>query len=203
MASDNPITVQYNGVDIRTCVAHNYNSSFNLKIPYGYNYRNCIFGLGIRWGTNPADEKVASLRLCHNDYCVIIQLHHLGRESVPESLKSLFADSSITFVGVSAKEDLLQLKQDYGLECSGRVHDLLPLADMVYGFKDHFNIDNTTQGMDRLAQEIFGITIDKPDRLVTRSDWGIKFLTADQIKYATIDAYLSFFIGSNLLASRK
>ncbi|OVA16741.1 3'-5' exonuclease domain [Macleaya cordata] len=190
--------VNINGVNITTTVADAswlINSFINELRPSLYDGnidKKRVIGLDIEWNSNSNDnnDKVATLQLCYGDRCIIIQLLHL--DLIPFALSTLLIDQSISFVGVGITEDLSKLECDYGLESVPGI-ELGQLADKVLG-KQQFS----GSGLVELACEIVGLSIEKPAS-ASCSDWGLKNLTSEQIKYATIDAYASFVIGSKLL----
>ncbi|KAI3981100.1 hypothetical protein MKX01_032240 [Papaver californicum] len=135
-------------------------------------------------------KRVATLQLCYGTRCIIIQLLHL--DVIPNSLRNLLMDRSVTFIGVGITQDIAKLDRDYGLKCWS-VTELGLLADRVYGTQQFGG-----GGLVSLMRQIVGVRIEKPEH-VTRSNWGRNILNTEQIKYATIDAYASFEIGSRLL----
>jgi hypothetical protein len=52
-----------------------------------------------------------------------------------------------------------------------------------------------------LAERVLGKIVEKPQR-ITRSRWDNPWLNADQVKYATVDAYVSFEIGRRLYSNQ-
>lgn len=52
-------------------------------------------------------------------------------------------------------------------------------------------------GIKSLAQRVMGKSIQKPKR-VSMSRWDNVWLNAEQVKYATVDAFVSFEIGRRL-----
>lgn len=61
--------------------------------------------------------------------------------------------------------------------------------------------DMLRTGIKTLAQRVLGKVVEKPQR-ITRSRWDNQWLNEDQVKYATIDAYVSFEIGRRLYSNR-
>ncbi|KAI3836532.1 hypothetical protein MKX03_031398 [Papaver bracteatum] len=180
-------TVRFNGVNIVTTVT-NSPSVINSVL---WEFRSeSLIGLDIEWDSASPTSKVATLQLCHGSRCIIIQL--LSLNSIPRSLRRLLSDQSITFVGVGITEDIAKLDRDYGLKCwSGT--ELGSLADEVSGTKQFLRA-----GLKSLMHQIVGLRMEKPAH-VTRSNWGLKTLNTEQIKYGTIDAYASYAIGNKLL----
>ncbi|KAI3874074.1 hypothetical protein MKW92_005828 [Papaver armeniacum] len=147
--------------------------------------------LDIEWNSASPDSKVATLQLCHGSRCIIIQLLYL--DFIPNSLRNLLSDRSITFVGVGITQDIARLDRDYGLKCWAG-NELGALSDRFYGRATHLN------GGAEFAStmhKLFEHPVEKPVN-VARSDWSKNILSTEQIKYATIDAYVYFECGNHL-----
>ncbi|CAK9146669.1 unnamed protein product [Ilex paraguariensis] len=87
-----------------------------------------VVGLDIEWRPNlfrSMTNKTATLQLCIQDKCLILQLFYM--DEIPQSLKSILADSNFTFAGVEVANDISKLKNEYGLECCNSV-DIRELA---------------------------------------------------------------------------
>ncbi|KAJ4953780.1 hypothetical protein NE237_030612 [Protea cynaroides] len=153
--------------------------------------RNPIIGLDVEWKPNSTAQRVSILQLCAGTRVLIIQLCYLN--VIPQSLKNLIADAGISFLGVGITEDIRKLSNDYGLGCSSAI-ELGPLASRVLRNPDYSN-----SGLAALASQVVGLNIEKSSSTVTCSNWANDPLTAEQIKYATIDAYASYLIGKKLL----
>ncbi|KAI3842325.1 hypothetical protein MKW98_026115 [Papaver atlanticum] len=138
-----------------------------------------------------ADSKVATLQLCYGTRCIIIQLLHL--DYIPNSLRNLLSDQSITFVGVGITQDIAKLDRDYGLKCWAG-NELGALSDSSFGRATHLSGGAEFASM---MHKLFELPVEKPVN-VTRSDWSINILNTEQIKYATVDAYVYFEYGEYL-----
>ncbi|KAI3882768.1 hypothetical protein MKX03_015978 [Papaver bracteatum] len=190
MANSN-YTVQFNGVNIVTTVT---NSSLFIDSVLNEFRLKRVIGLDIEWNSASPTSKVATLQLCHGTRCIIIQLLHL--DFIPNSLRDLLSDRSITFVGVGISQDIARLDRDYGLKCWS-VNELGPLADRVYRTQQF-----SDAGLVSLMQQVVGGRMEKSE-FVARSNWGVNILNTEQITYATIDAYASFAIGNKLLGGNN
>ncbi|KAI3933529.1 hypothetical protein MKW92_033689 [Papaver armeniacum] len=151
---------------------------------------NLVVGLDVEW--NPFYyNRVATLQLCVGRRCLIFQMIHA--DEIPESLHGFLSNPKFTFVGVNIQSDVDRLGGDYNT-CVQSVVDLRYLAADMYGRKDLKNA-----GLMGLARVVLGCgEIEKP-RNVTLSNWDQYHLTPAQIKYACVDAYVSFKIGKQLL----
>ncbi|XP_077252548.1 3'-5' exonuclease-like [Tasmannia lanceolata] len=188
------VTIQ--GVTITTTVANHTSlvDNYISELKSFFNFKSMkVVGFDVVWKANTSGgitNKVAILQLCVESRCYIFQLLYFDRMS--QSLKSFLADPKITFVGVGIGGDVRKLERDYGLECRKYV-ELGKLAASVYG-----NPCLIGYSLVDLAREVVGLDIVKPST-VTQRNWNERLLTEEQVKYATIDAYVSFRIGKRLL----
>ncbi|GAB2267094.1 hypothetical protein Dimus_002078 [Dionaea muscipula] len=149
-----------------------------------------IVGLDVEWRPNFGryNNPVATLQLCVGDHCLIYQL--IYTPYITESLVDFLADSDCSFVGVGIGGDEQKLMVDYNLQVENTV-DLASLAAEEIGVRRN-------AGLKELAWEVLGWHVEKP-RWVRLGRWDAEWLNYDQIKYACVDAFLSFEIGNSLL----
>ncbi|KAG1371377.1 Werner Syndrome-like exonuclease [Cocos nucifera] len=151
-----------------------------------------IVGLDLEW--RPSNSRfqnpVAVLQLCVGRRCLVFLLLHA--DYVPNALLNFLADDRFTFVGVGIDGDVERLSDDHDISI-GHTTDLRCLA------AEKMNRPELNQkGLARLAEEVLGVEVRKP-RHVTMSRWDRRDLTWEQIKYAAVDAFLSFEIGRRLV----
>ncbi|KAJ1437337.1 Ribonuclease H-like superfamily [Sesbania bispinosa] len=154
-----------------------------------------IVGLDIEWRPNTQryiENRVATLQLCVNRRCLIFQIIHAP--FLPNSLISFLSNANNTFVGVGIEGDVEKLLEDYSLRVANFV-DLRSLAADVFGDPQMRNA-----GLKALAERVLNQTVEKPRR-ITMSKWDNLWLTAEQVKYATVDAFVSFEIGRRLYSN--
>ncbi|GAV83674.1 DNA_pol_A_exo1 domain-containing protein [Cephalotus follicularis] len=154
-----------------------------------------VVGLGLEKrftsGFNGAiSSKVAALVLCAGYQCLIIELNSF--QVIPFSLASFLDLSDITFVGVGIKQNVSNLRRDYGLECRNAV-ELGPLAAVVR--EKHYL---SACGLPDIASAC-GVEVCKKSADVALGNWGARKLRQECIRYATYDAYASFLVGNRLL----
>ena len=75
-------------------------------------------------------EKVAVLKLCAEKFCLIVHLMHFKK--IPTSLYKFLDLSDITVVGVGIKQNLSDLRRDYGIQCRNAVVELGDLAAVAH-----------------------------------------------------------------------
>ncbi|KAL2518538.1 Polynucleotidyl transferase [Abeliophyllum distichum] len=132
-------------------------------------------------------NKTASLQLCVNTKCLIIQLCYI--DYIPQSIKNFLSDPNITLVGVEGGDDVLK---EYGLTCTTTaIIQALAMARWLIRF-------NKNPGLKELAGEVVGLSMAKPMH-VCKSNWKARALSIQQIEYACIDAFASYRIGHGLL----
>ncbi|KAL1548782.1 Werner Syndrome-like exonuclease [Salvia divinorum] len=160
-------------------------------IKYLYHLPDVIVGLDIEWRPSYSSQSnpAATLQLCVRDRCLVYQILH--SDCIPDSLVRFLSSEYdyICFVGVGIKQDMEKLQREYGIGGGAQYVDLRGLAAEAYG----------RQGLERaslktLASVVMGKEVEKPDG-VRMSRWDQPRLTAEQVKYACVDAYLSFEIG--------
>nr|XP_043616111.1 Werner Syndrome-like exonuclease [Erigeron canadensis] len=154
---------------------------------------NLIVGLDVEW--RPSFSKhvrypVATLQLCVGRRCLIFQIYY--SRYIPQSLVDFLSNPNYTFTGVGIHEDIEKLKNDYDLEVEN-VSDLTTLAVQVYNDRDLYG-----SGLTKLANWVCGMDIHKP-KTITTSHWDKEWLSLAQVKYACVDAFLSFEIGRKLI----
>lgn len=196
-------SVRFEDTFIETLVTHNPHKvdswiaatmESSSSVPYGPDGR-LLVGLDVEWRPNRRkqdDHPVATIQLCVAHRCLIFQ--PLYARHIPRSLANFLCNPEHTFVGVGIDKDAEKLLADYSLEVSNAV-DLRALAADRLG-----DPALSSAGLKSLAMAVLGESVEKPQR-VTLSRWDKKRLTADQVQYACLDAFLSFEIGRVLNAS--
>ncbi|KAL2941684.1 Werner Syndrome-like exonuclease, partial [Bienertia sinuspersici] len=137
--------------------------------------KKVIVGLDIEWKPNRTkymNNKAATLHLCINTECLIIQLIYLN--TIPRSLKDFLSTKlydNVTFVGVEIESDVAKLRREYGLKC-GQMKDLYKRV----------GLNRQKIGLKNLAWEVVGLVMSKPKH-VTMSNWEVRVLSEEQIEY--------------------
>ncbi|CAK9152872.1 unnamed protein product [Ilex paraguariensis] len=157
-----------------------------------YHGRQIIAGLDCEWKppiVQSMSNRSATLQLCVDAKCLILQMFYI--DYIPQSLKSFLSDPNVTFVEVEVGDDVLKLRDEYGLHCT-RTSDIQALAMaswpwMFFG----------KPGLKYLANEVVGLYIQKPIH-ICQSNWEARVLDAEQVEYACIDAYASYRIRHKL-----
>ncbi|XP_030468532.2 3'-5' exonuclease-like [Syzygium oleosum] len=153
-----------------------------------------VVGLDIEWRPNLEPgvvHPVAILQLCVGHSCLIFQFLHA--ECVPASLHAFLANLRYTFVGVGIKDDATKLRDDYGLAVS-RMVDLRALA-----MERLRNPSFGHMGLKKLVKVLLRRELEKPKE-ITLSRWDDEALTARQVEYACLDAFVTFELGMVLQA---
>ncbi|VFQ84907.1 unnamed protein product [Cuscuta campestris] len=151
-----------------------------------------VVGLDNEWRPHPVrymSNKSATLQLCIDEDCLILQLFHMER--VPEELKEFLADPTFVFVGVEVADDVRKLREEYGLVCA-RSEDIRELAKRKWPGRF------SRPGLKDLASEVCGLHMPKPKH-VCMSNWEVRELSSTQVEYGCIDAYASYKIGHLLI----
>ncbi|KAJ3704422.1 hypothetical protein LUZ61_008127 [Rhynchospora tenuis] len=157
------------------------------------NGKKIVVGLDCEWKPNRhprQNNKIALLQLCTGSRCLILQLKYMN--PVPDSVKAFLLDETITFVGVGVGEDVAKLKGNYGLECTNS-RDLRPVCNTFLGIET-----KKCKGLKGYAREILGFELEK-SKSATMSNWEEWNLKESQIRYACLDAFVSYLLGCKVL----
>ncbi|CAM0954067.1 unnamed protein product [Alopecurus aequalis] len=139
-------------------------------------------------------NQMAVLQLCVADRCLVYQLFHA--DYIPAELAAFLADPAHCFVAVAVGGDVERLREDCNLEVAHTM-DLPPLAAAVLD-----RPDLRRSGLSTLAREVMGTVVEK-EKKVTMSKWAAKRLSDKQVRYACIDAFVSFHVGRRLLCEPR
>ncbi|KAG0486642.1 hypothetical protein HPP92_008737 [Vanilla planifolia] len=158
-----------------------------------YRLHHLVVGIDIEWRPSFSryQNPVALLQLCVGRRCLIFQL--LYPISSPRSGGLPRRRSVHLRRRWNRGGDVERLADDLNLLVFNTV-DLRELAAQRMG-RD----DLRRKGLASLAMEVLGVQVNKPRR-VQMSDWSRYVLNLDQIKYACVDAFLSFEMGRRLFA---
>lgn len=135
--------------------------------------------LGIDTETKPVFKKgcgmnpVALLQVSTHDTCFLFRLNHIG---FTEDLIRLMSDDKVLKVGLSLKDDFMQLSRRKQFSV-GRYAELQVMAKEI-GIED--------QSLQKLYANLFTQRISKTQQL---SNWEADVLTESQQKYAATDAW--------------
>jgi ribonuclease D len=157
-----------------------------------------IVGLDTEWRVvfhddGYRDNRMAVLQLCVGRRCLVFQIVHANY--VPATLKAFLASPKHRFVGVSVDGDVERLYCDYKILVATPV-DLRHVAAEVLS-----RPELARAGLKTLACEVMGVLMEKPKH-VTMSKWS-RPLSPEQVRYAAIDAFVSYEIGRLLLTSQR
>ena len=151
-----------------------------------------VVGLDVEWRPHlirSMSNKSATLQLCIDTKCLILQLFYM--DEIPQSLKNFLLNPIFTFVGVEVEDDILKLRNEYGLDCSKS-------ADIRSAAMKKWPGRFRRPGLKDLAMDVLGLHMKKPKH-VCMSNWEAKVLNENQIEYACIDAYASYKIAHKIL----
>ncbi|XP_020992466.1 3'-5' exonuclease-like [Arachis duranensis] len=154
-----------------------------------------VVGLDVEWrptGIPYLSNKSATLQLCIDDKCLILQLFYI--DNLPLSLKNFLMNPNFTFVGVDVADDISKIRNEYGLKCRSHA-DIRELSNKKWPLRYY-----RKPGLKRLACGLVGLNMLKPLH-ICQSDWESRVLSNEQVEYGCIDAYASYKIGHKLLKS--
>ncbi|KAF6176167.1 hypothetical protein GIB67_023458 [Kingdonia uniflora] len=161
-----------------------------VKYVHHHRLHKLIVGLDIEWRPNNRfhpNNPVAILQVCVGRRCLIFQIHYFVG-GLPECLEDFLKEESYKFVGVGIEKDIIKLEEDLNMTVS-KAYELGDLAEGRYNEKWLKNV-----GLKGLAKQVLGIELEKPKH-ISRSNWAVRYLSYEQVEYATVDAFVSFEIG--------
>ncbi|TVT96957.1 hypothetical protein EJB05_54411, partial [Eragrostis curvula] len=152
-----------------------------------------VVGLDIEWRPtfSTAHSDTALLQLCVGRRCLIFQLIHA--DYFPDALVDFLGDEDYRFVGVGVRDDAQRLSDDWDLE----VENTWDLAELAAEEMERPELRHA--GLRAIASAVMGADMDKP-HWVRTGDWDAYRLSDPQIKYACIDAFVSFEVGRMLFS---
>ncbi|OEL33112.1 hypothetical protein BAE44_0005870 [Dichanthelium oligosanthes] len=190
--------VMDDGTVIRTTVTNSGDAVKRfLREVYKHGQR-LLVGLDTEWRViyqkdGRGANRMAVLQLCMGRRCLVFQIVHANY--VPAALRAFLASPDHTFVGVAVDGDVERLFYDCKLVVTSAV-DLRHVAAEVLS-----RPELGRAGLKTLAREVIGAHVDKQER-VTRSKWD-RPLSVEQVRYACIDAFVSYEIGRRLLTGQR
>ncbi|KAL6880334.1 hypothetical protein ACP4OV_011899 [Aristida adscensionis] len=153
-----------------------------------------VVGIGVQWtspsGALPAgvEPRPCTLQLCAaGGRCLVFQLSRAG-PAVPALLRRFLADGGVTFAGYNVAADCRKLRAHHGLEVASAME-----LRRASGMGD--------ASMEEMAAALLGVRAGgaaKPGK-TARDDWGAAKLSKKQVRYAVVDAYLSYRLGAHLI----
>ncbi|KAI9140097.1 ribonuclease H-like domain-containing protein [Paraphysoderma sedebokerense] len=159
--------------------------------------KGSVLGFDMEWKVSYTKHvrKTALVQVCNRDTIILMHICHMER--IPNSLKSLLADKSITKCGVNILGDARKLFNDYGVTVNGML-DLGPFAKSTNTFE---SLKRTRLSLQTLSEAVLGYTLDKG--WVRTSDWESLPLSSSQFDYAATDAYACYLLWETIETIRQ
>ncbi|KAK4264434.1 hypothetical protein QN277_025613 [Acacia crassicarpa] len=131
-------------------------------------------GLDVKCSRHDNNVNPATLQLCIDDKCLILQLLYM--DQFPYSLKSFFMDSKFAFVGVNVENNISMINARYGLKVKNR-------------------IDVTVE---RMCFHDVAVMLQGKPPSGWMSDWEARILSLDQVQFACLDSYVSYLLCASI-----
>jgi prolyl-tRNA editing enzyme YbaK/EbsC (Cys-tRNA(Pro) deacylase) len=145
-----------------------------------------ILGMDSEWkpsSLSGRDEPVAILQLATPNIVVILDLQELCAEVYSQWLQSLFLDEAVIKTGYAFRGDMKKLAaMSNSGGCFQRMLGFVELESLGNAVWPGWGI-----GLSHLCNHVFGKRLSKVDRM---SDWSRRPLTARQLHYAALDAWV-------------
>lgn len=154
-----------------------------------------VVGVLFQWTLNSANHhRVSVLQLCLHQSCLIFQI---GRAvEIPCELKLFLNDEKIAYVGIGIRRYAVILDRDYGICIGPGIVDLKELYEIRRRGSPMWGI---YEPLRMLIIWVLKSDYKKPLSFYT-SNWDELQLEEEQIKYASADAYCTYWIGVLLQA---
>ncbi|KAM3355245.1 hypothetical protein ACQJBY_025808 [Aegilops geniculata] len=148
-------------------------------------FTNPVFGKKQKDLPKDQRQRAAVLQLCVANECLVYHIVHARH--VPAMLRRFLADEDIVFCAAGIKQDQEMLGH-YGLKIASSF-DLQERVDIPKNV-----CSKPTPSLIDLANYLLGTKLTKDGECETlrRSGWGVFPLTLERIRYAAVDARLSF-----------
>ncbi|XP_073260153.1 3'-5' exonuclease-like [Populus alba] len=145
------------------------------------------------------DKRIALVKLCTKHRCILFRLDRDNVDYVHllKKLSALLANKDIVFVGVRKRDDLVKLRNEYGLEIS----NLVELSELVVGVLGEPALG--TYGARDLASYLDVLRHLQPrNSILSLINWLDNSLNRQQVMCAVTDTYAAYKIGKKLLEDR-
>lgn len=184
-------------------------------------------GFYSKLGRSLKDEPYELIQICVERHCVLRALNSMGclyENWFPKPLKDFLHDNGVTVVGVGIDKLGEKMAKDYGWLMPNRAVELRDLAAELRKGNMQGTANNSSEdgdqtsridirrfGLARLARVVLGEEVNfvKPVKITwcnSNSQWNpyepVR-LTNDMIKYASVEAFLTSYMGTTLLDNRN
>lgn len=134
-------------------------------------------------------DKLALIQLCNADRVLLIRVPASAplKAPVPTCLVELLTSPLILKAAAEAWQDVLMVYHSLGMGIAGGVCLTTALASLF---------PNAKPGLFAMMHKVFpGSGLEK-DRVTTTSDWLVKALNQEQLRYAALDAFVSWAVAA-------
>ncbi|KAL5853819.1 hypothetical protein ACOSQ3_008937 [Xanthoceras sorbifolium] len=186
--------VEIGGVKIKTSIVDDYSlvGSNISELRSLIQHPSSIVGVDVKFhidDQNKKDQAAKLLILCVANRCLVIQLDQ--EDKFPKSLKKLFADGSICFVGVGVDE---KVTSDNLCNTRNSVECIASSVEKPSLIKC---------GLEDLAREVglnsMELATGSKGATGSSPDWNARVFSEEEIKVAIHEAYTCYCIGNHLL----
>jgi hypothetical protein len=145
------------------------------------------------------EKRIALVKLCTQYRCILFRLDRDNVDYVHllKKLSALLANKDIVFVGVRKRDDLVKLRNEYGLEIS----NLVELSELVVVVLSDPALG--TYGARDLASHLEVLRYLEPrNSILSLINWLDNSLNRQQVMCAVTDTYAAYKFGKKLLENR-
>lgn len=134
------------------------------------------------------EDKIGTIQIALPDGRTFV-FHLLGMKGVPHALAQILRDPKVIKVGRQISGDCKRLGRDWGVQIPD--NSFLDLGPMC---RKRGLIPDARKGLAELSQIVLQKYLPKPSHVRLSTGWSNPDLSADQIKYAALDAWISLAI---------
>ncbi|XP_020221067.1 Werner Syndrome-like exonuclease [Cajanus cajan] len=191
-------TVHIHGVHVTVTVTASasvvkrwLSSTLYFRRRYAYLNR-LVVGLGVQWTPGGSNPPADTLQLCIGRRCLVFQLARA--DHVPTCLRTFLNHPFHTFVGFWNHSDRRKLESSE--HCLEMWRDPLDLRLWAETVDDDDDESLARASVEVIIEKCLDYEVEQRSE-ISMSDWDRKYLSHDQVVYATVDAHCAFLIGRN------
>ena len=165
--------------------------------------RRKLVGLDTEWKRLPGgDVMTAILQLCVGTSVLVFQVLYANGGDLPKVLKRFLTEEDNIFTGAHIENDVKRLRDDFSITITNPIDLQLVVPEAAIEYK-HLGGPHPVYGvrrssLEKIASEVLCLPHLRKPAGADHDHWHERYLDSFQVRYATIDAYLSYEIANQL-----
>ncbi|XP_039811727.1 uncharacterized protein LOC120674643 [Panicum virgatum] len=165
--------------------------------------RRKLVGLDTEWKRLPGgDVTTAILQLCVGTCVLVFQFLYANGGDLPKVLKRFLADDDNIFTGAHIENDVKRLRDDFSITITNPIDLQLVVPEAAAEYKhlggSHPEYGPWRSSLEKITSEVLCLPYLRKPVGADHDQWHERYLDSFQVRYATIDAYLSYEIANQL-----